>query len=233
MGNNKSKPTGVWASAGNILARIRRVVVEEEKEEDKIWNSNEYRDYTNCYAYAFDMLVHPDTGDKFRIKRGLEPGELSGKFSLTDNIMPVEQKAAYFAETTAGCELLVELVGNDMKKVGYEFRRCEEGERKSGEWKVALFVYPRHDWHWYREDLDGEWSHKQAQQRITRKVGTGPFGKDGSDRKPIYRQLGNDTPLNEIDATTGKPKTQLQIDAEKIGYPVFVDFFYVKKPSGK
>ena len=108
-------------------------------------SSVQYR--TNCYAYAMNLQKNPITGEKFP-KRGeggfaLQPGDLCG-IRLT-NLRPSTIEA---------------LVSLDCRKIGYTFRETTfEKPVEKGNWKVAL-VIRNDDYHWYRQNEDGTWSHK-------------------------------------------------------------------------
>jgi len=118
-------------------------------EPDK-WNSNlDIMVRTNCYAYAMNFQKNPVTGKSFP-KRGeggfaLQPGDLFG-YKLKD-LQP------------STIEFLVSL---DCIKINYTFKETTfEKSVKKGNWKIAL-VIRSDDYHWYRQNEDGSWSHKQG-----------------------------------------------------------------------
>ena len=118
-------------------------------EPDK-WNSNlDIMVRTNCYAYAMNFQKNPVTGKSFP-KRGeggfaLQPGDLFG-YKLKD-LQP------------STIEFLVSL---DCIKINYTFKETTfEKSVKKGNWKIAL-VIRSDDYHWYRQNKDGSWSHKQG-----------------------------------------------------------------------
>lgn len=57
----------------------------EFENSDDTYNSSDYRKYTNCYAYAFDVINNPITGENFihsskrekNVPWGLQPGMVS------------------------------------------------------------------------------------------------------------------------------------------------------------
>lgn len=56
---------------------------------------------------------------------------------------------------------LVEAVKRDAKYYGFKFVEIGKYEEcSSGCYKVALVVDPGDDYHWYRQNSDGTWSHK-------------------------------------------------------------------------
>lgn len=101
---------------------------------------------SNCYAYALNNQVYPGTNNLW-FKQ--QPGQYAG--STCTNYTKSELVAAVTADfeeynDTYGTSLVFQEVGkND---------RCP-----SGTYKVAL-VSCSYDYHWYRQDADGYWSHK-------------------------------------------------------------------------
>jgi RHS repeat-associated protein len=129
------------------------------------YNSSDYVARTNCYAYAFDVLDNPLTGESFRSKQdennglgpyALQPGMLSG--------LPTD----FFS---------VDLITADAQAMGLNFQPYNEN--LTGGYAVLLVLKPARDaygnilrdkygnpfvedYHWYRENGDGTWSHKLA-----------------------------------------------------------------------
>ena len=176
-------------------------------EPDK-WNTEEYLNYTNCYAYAFDMMQNPITGEKFP-KKGLQLGMLSGCFDY-ENFSYTDYLALRWlcSGSDRANEALVSLISKDMETVGIQFQEYEAG--MSGGYKVALFVNPQKDIHWYRENEDGSWSHKLGNSNVTNEV--------------VYM----DPTLDKF-VYTGEIIYDPVIAAETAGYSVFVGYFYVSK----
>lgn len=120
------------------------------------WNDYGRIQYsTNCYAYALGIYTHPFTGGFFRSRDhygfAIQPGEISGnplkKCDVNEIISAVKADALRFGT------LFIEASPN-MKK-------------PEGAWKVALFVHPGFDYHWYRQNPDGLWSHKIGQDAVS------------------------------------------------------------------
>ena len=102
-----------------------------------------YTEYTNCYNYAINYYYN--RGDP------LQPGELARKpyTSLS--------KSDIFAAAKA-----------DMPYLGKTIRASSYSEVPGeNEYKVALVIAPNKDYHWYRQDSDGRWSHKRGITAIT------------------------------------------------------------------
>lgn len=177
------------------------------------WNSNEYISNTNCYSYAFNMLVNPLTGKKFP-RGGMQPGMFSGTYDLKK--IQSDEKAyleylQILSGTTDGNIKLVNRIIADMTKVGIEFIPYEEG--LTGGYRVALVVGPNiPDYHWYRDNGDGTWSHKPGQSDATNKE---VLGVDANGTI-IY----------------GDIITDPEDAAKKAGYEVFVGYYYVRPLGG-
>lgn len=121
------------------------------------------KDSTNCYAYAFDMTKNPTTGEYFERKVGLQPGAISNQ-RVGGNI--------YNASTRSN-KRLVEVVTKDMMELGYVFVEAgPEVDIPEKAYMVALSVFSgdqeyMSDYHWYRLNPDGTWSHKPGFDGVT------------------------------------------------------------------
>lgn len=106
------------------------------------WNdaANVYR--ANCYGYVLNRIA-TDTKDP---KAGylFQPGYKTGNYykSLTTNA-------------------IITAVKSDMAELGRTIRSSSYNEIPgSNEYKIAL-VIASNDYHWYRQDSDGGWSHNR------------------------------------------------------------------------
>jgi len=231
MCDNRSQRTGVGAFVGNAKALIRWTGFEWAKEEDKIWNSNDYRNYTNCYAYAFDMLAPPKNCDKYPTEKyhgkfpavkdgegGLQLGVLSS-LRVPEKRMTSGEKTHYFEENKDAKSVaerfrnVIHRVEKDMETVGISFKLIEPNDNGMADgYRVALVLRSGEEWHWYREGKNGGgWSHKQGSDRVRRTIGT-CIRTCSLSYDPF--PLSND----------------IEKDAAKIGYDVFVGYFYVTHP---
>ena len=131
-----------------------------------IWN-DDLCEKTNCYAYAFNMTYTADPKLPFTKRQGysfaMQPREFAtgNATHSTSNL-----------EGTVVSNLLLEAeVKGDADKIGYTFIRADSvNEQPSGTWEVILVVKPNSksddgksinsDYHWYRKDTNGNWSHK-------------------------------------------------------------------------
>ena len=60
---------------------------------------------------------------------------------------------------------------------------------KKGNWKVALVLALGLDYHWYRQNTDGTWSHKQGSGPVTNLDGDGINGHLITDIKTADRGI--------------------------------------------
>jgi len=117
--------------------------------EPALWNDAGLIQYsTNCYAYMLDRRVGFPEGHK------LQPGELSGT--------PVSSAA------DVSVDRIIELVLADAEVSNFSFKEAGAADTcPIGSYKVALVVDPGVDYHWYRQDPDGSWSHKPGHNEVT------------------------------------------------------------------
>lgn len=127
----------------------------EESKNFSYFNSSTYQSYTNCYTYSLDVWRNPVTGNMFGY-RGCNPGGISGNpITFNDLANATTAKSAIVAAVKSDC---VAWGGssNDFYEVS------ENTMVPEGYYKVALVLYPGHDYHWYRHVSDsfGGWAHK-------------------------------------------------------------------------
>ncbi len=112
-------------------------------------------DRANCYAYMWN-IVSRIPGDK------LQPGGLAGQTftSLTgSNIYNASKLDANVMSRTIRASSYSEVPG---------YR----------EYKVALVIAPGYDYHWYRQDSDGGWSHKRGLTSVDFRDASGQYISD-------------------------------------------------------
>lgn len=124
-----------------------------------IWSGSP-SNYNNCYAYALNNQVYPGT----------------------NNIWLMQQPGEYYGSqiTSIDADEIIEAVKNDFIKYNQDYGLNVSfitGPNNSsldanficpaGTYKVAL-VLSSYDYHWYRQDSDGYWSHKRGNTPITR-----------------------------------------------------------------
>jgi hypothetical protein len=142
------------------------------------WNDNRQNGHgvqrrTNCYAYSQNMICNPITGKKFE-KRGqkgfaLQLGDLCGQ--------PLPLSLMNQKNIVTACKLDAAASG------GVFVEALPDQQPPPGTWKVALVIAPNNepgnllrapheqlamDYHWYRQDSDGLWSHKPGEGEVRR-----------------------------------------------------------------
>lgn len=152
---------------------------------EHIW-AGEPMDYNNCYAYALNNQVYEGLNKLWDFQ---QPGAYYNRFNGTSDRFSING----FEDNPS---LIVEAVKKDFElynrlnstnlifmPIG-RFEECPEGS-----YKVALVVDPTFpDYHWYRQDSDGLWSHKQGAYPISRKDRSGSLIVD-----PFVADRGNYT----------------------------------------
>jgi hypothetical protein len=133
----------------------------------------------NCYSYAFnDCRIHEDYGENNHCD-GREkmckpnPGVRVGKpfYAGAKSIKDIEEMKT--------CDNIIEAAGRDAAASGESFVPCGKMEKctldddsaKEGKkaYKVALYIAPKKEYHWYRQDKNGCWSHKPGWGRVSQK----------------------------------------------------------------
>lgn len=118
----------------------------------------------NCYSYALNAK-----------KQGImQPG--GKKLKEEDYISSV----------------LIDLITSDSEKYGFEFEPIDKHTPcPAGTYKVAIAIdveKPEFDYHWYRQDSDGTWSHKPGEFPVSNRDGAGNiiFDPENCNRQCIY-----------------------------------------------
>jgi hypothetical protein len=188
--------------AGEIqLARVQLTTMEKRvfipvldpndhpKYEPDLWNQDPYQTSTNCYAYACDSLWGHYFGEK------PQPGSYGAKkLAIGTRRRLVHEDKLQFGsakpDRTAPAVRLA--IMRDGQNQGISKRLIpiirQPGERVSnipGHYLVALVIASGHqvpkwsfeeyarDYHWYRQDKDGMWSHKPGHSEATNLDGSG------------------------------------------------------------
>ncbi|MBO5042477.1 MAG: RICIN domain-containing protein [Clostridia bacterium] len=110
------------------------------------------KDYNNCYSY---MLNHLSISlNEYRFK--MQPGQYDGTKNNFNN------NYGYF-----DIELLIDGVNADSSIANFIFSPIGQYDIcPAGTYKVAL-IYGQNDYHWYRQNADGTWSHKPGNDIAT------------------------------------------------------------------
>lgn len=107
----------------------------------------------NCYTYAINQPVDPFTKEPYRSYNYCQPGNL-GNRSGKDKLAP-------------GYTNIIELVKEDLNAIGLDIvpSTFEEYIPNDKCWKIASAIYSG-DYHWYRQNDDGTWSHKMGPSTV-------------------------------------------------------------------
>lgn len=123
------------------------------------WNSNSnIYDCSNCYSYALNAQRNPNGSMSF-----MQPGQSGNVISSYDDIVNTER--------------LLSAIREDATNYGFTFRAVGKYEKcNPSTYKVALVVDPNDrgwsiltidiDYHWYRQNSDGTWSHKPGNGKV-------------------------------------------------------------------
>ena len=161
------------------------------------WNRDPYRTSTNCYAYACDSQgghfvgekPQPGAYGKEKLKTGLKGyRDEKGKKSRRKKDKLQFGDAAP-ARTEAAVRLAImrdaQTQGLSKRLIPIIRRPGEPVANITGHYLIALVIAPGHqipvsddeeyirDYHWYRQDRDGTWSHKPGHSYATNKDGSG------------------------------------------------------------
>ena len=129
--------------------------------EPDLWNSDSENitNKTNCYSYALNAIRNPNVN-----MQTMQPGQSGGINSIIDQ------------DDLSDISKLLKLIENDAKIYGFVFERIGKYEKcQTGTYKVALVVDPDDkfgnfsndkDYHWYRQNSDGTWSHKPGRNAV-------------------------------------------------------------------
>lgn len=113
---------------------------------------------TNCYSYALNAQKNPNLNDY----EFMQPGQSIKNHSLSSSEL-------------SSAEILKNLISMDAQNLDFGFRSVEETSRCSeGCYKVALVMCLKTDYHWYRQNRDGSWSHKPGKTNV---INYDTFGK--------------------------------------------------------
>ncbi len=114
----------------------------------------------NCYSYSMNVLDRKlvelcrKKGENYSCRQNFhQPGALNGsRYALN----AVERRA---------CPVVEKLMIDDNPEVVKTdfYSKCPKGKSK-----IALVVDPGEDYHFYRQDSDGMWSHKDGSNKVKR-----------------------------------------------------------------
>ncbi len=118
----------------------------------EFWNEEYLKKRVNCYAYALNTIYHFDVNIIFG-SSFIYPGWTDGDHRNELNYL-----------VGSNIERLVSI---DASHCNFTFREVEKNERCSQTaYKIALAIAPDQDFHWYRQNSDGTWSHKPGNMNV-------------------------------------------------------------------
>ncbi len=138
------------------------------------WNDDTYVELSNCYAYALNnrftgKYISYINGQIIE-SRGLDIGLASSGEFFDSNLLVAGENGI----PAENIDKILELVEDDAETLGFTFRPIGKYEQCSpGCYKVALVLDPyighgdSLDYHWYRQNSDGTWSHKPGSSSVT------------------------------------------------------------------
>ena len=162
----------------NIFNHKDKSKCDKPKYEPDLWNNMDsgIKDYTNCYSYVFNRF-------ETNADKKLQPGELSsGKFGSYDCV-----------------EIL-----NKMKQDYNTYNIIQvdkEYKPPCNHYKIALVIDDEgeeQDYHFYRQDYDGYWSHKPGKNNVRRRDASGNLITDPETADRNYDKKDDDS-NNETD----------------------------------
>jgi len=121
----------------------------------KYYNKPYVRKSHNCYSYA--MFVHDPMGEQLCKKYGNCRDEFHQPGAKTGH------RNALNKEERRSCKVVENLMMGDIPEVTKSTfqARCPTGMSK-----VGAVVHKGVDYHWYRQDRDGYWSHKDGSNKV-------------------------------------------------------------------
>ena len=150
---NLSDPSGnSWVLAILIVAAVGLALTGCSVSKTTSNTNEPYSGGANCYAYAMKLEFDPRNNKPFRNKP--QPGEFSGNMLTYKDLKggPVKVKEKINKKVTADTKVL---------KLNYKEVSSANHTPKQGNWVVALvYASDGSDYHWYRRNEDGTWSHK-------------------------------------------------------------------------
>lgn len=132
-----------WEWLRDLLERLARAFRDWQERcipayDPTPWNdSNGVQFNNNCYNYACDI----------RTNTFAQPGQASGNMYSSIDCVEVGDGAVSDGLAPVGCD------------AGCGCSDCHH--------QVALVIWPNADFHWYRKDRDGRWSHKPGGTQAT------------------------------------------------------------------
>lgn len=210
-------PKGSPLGSAVVACPAKTLKSDSPKYEPALWNDGAaIQGSTNCYAYA----ANSRTGHTVGLTP--QPGETSG----TATVYPVNCPSTTAAVVSDGKPDHI----LEAKRCPYNRQQQRPPPDRAGYYLVALVITSKpdgydaadavsyvNDYHWYRQDEDGFWSHKPG-TTLVRKV-------DASGNPITNPETANRRSLNGSQFIPALKKSVPEV----IDYDVFCGYFYVKK----
>jgi hypothetical protein len=152
--SKKAKNCSMFKSCKKLFRS--RTTGSEPKYNPPLWNNNKYiRKSHNCYIYALDDH-NPVTIKNCKEKKNIND---------CSDLKPQPRKCAILKGISdkRNRKYTCKEVYNSVKLDNKHIKKCSFNDIcPSGFYKAALVVDTEHTYHFYRQDLDGTWSHKQG-----------------------------------------------------------------------
>ena len=108
-----------------------------------IWNTYNIQKSTNCYSYAVN-------NQKYVMQPGMHSGRSEWNYANITNINFIEEYIEW-----------------DSQSLNFTFEPIDRDDVCSeGTYKIALVLDPGNDYHFYRQNSDGTWSHKRGTTEV-------------------------------------------------------------------
>ena len=140
-----------------------------------IWNNSTVMRGVNCYAYALNNQTYPNSNNLWYMNPGDSTGDIYWQHEITE-------------------ELILYKTSMDAINFGFEFNGIGKyATCSSGSYKVALVIDTGNDYHWYRQNSDGSWSHKRGQTAVINYDASGEVIFDPENADRYYPNVANYT----------------------------------------
>lgn len=200
---------------------------------NKAWNKKDLRLATNCYLYSMNFKKNPLTNKKYSYKNGIigaQPGDFSKyieplhgngieKSSVMGRVMS-DMGNIGFSIKEVKKKKIHKKIKNKKTHLVYMVVTNNSGFEKVIDHENKYVLYVIADYHWYRQDKDGYWSHKPGQSKVTRVDSEGKKIKDPSKCSKEYFYL-----TNEIYIINGEEYRRINV----INYTGGGGFYKVKR----
>lgn len=124
------------------------------------WKKFTVENTTNCYIYALNLPKNPYTNEYYTNWEHVQPGHLGGNVQISAIL-----------HSPFDTDEVVNLVKKDLKAVGMEIVESTYDEVREGKWWKVALAFDNNgifgDYHWYRQNDDGTWSHKPGRTAVT------------------------------------------------------------------